>query len=168
MSSFSGNLDNSRVNNLPTSDTTTWDSIDRPTVWTYNISWSNIAPFMLPPTTGNYDLVVKNSVTPSANTTYYLVQKDLRYLNVWSENVACLNIDFHENGNFIGSFDESYDSLWGKPDSVSQPDYYEVLSFFPDKSLTLTAGSNSRISGLNLEASGPQLSWIRVDRLICT
>ena len=24
------------------------------------------------------------------------------------------------------------------------------------------------ISGLNLEAAGPQLSWIRVDRLVCT
>jgi hypothetical protein len=86
---------------------------------------------MLPPVQTNFDLVVENSVTPSANTALNLRQKDLRYRNVWSDNMACSNIDFHSGGNFIGSFDGSYDSLRGKPE-ISHPDYYEVLSFFPD------------------------------------
>ena len=123
---------------------------------------------MLPPVETNYDIVVQNSATPPATSTYNLGQKDLRYLNVWSDLVACSNVAFHSGGNYIGAFDGSYDSLRDKPDSVSQPDYYEVISFFFGKSLTLTAGSNSQISGLNLEAPGPKLSWIRADRLICT
>jgi hypothetical protein len=81
--------------------------------------------------------------------------------------VACSNINFHENGNFVGVFDGSYDSLRGKPEN-SQPNHFETFTFFPDKSLTLTAQSNNVISGLNLEASGPQLSWIIADRLDCT
>jgi len=84
--------------------------MDRP-VWIDIISFTNIGPYMLQQVEKNYDLVAQNNVTPSANMTYNLWQKDLRYLNVWSENVACSNIDFHENGNFIGSFDGSYDSL---------------------------------------------------------
>jgi hypothetical protein len=121
---------------------------------------------MLPIVETNYDIVVANSVTPSARTTYNLRQKDLRYLNVWSENVACPNIDFYSGGNFVGTFNGSYDSLRDKPE-VFQPDYYEVLSFFPDKSLTLIAARNDLISGLNLETTGP-LSWFRADRIICT
>jgi hypothetical protein len=76
---------------------------------------------MLPPVSTNYDLVVGNSVTPIANSTFNMGQKDLRCLIVWSENVACSNIDFHENGNFIGSFDGWYGSLRNKPE-LSQPD----------------------------------------------
>jgi hypothetical protein len=41
------------------------------------------------------------------------------------------------------------------------------MSFFPDKSLTLTAQSNNIISGLKLETSGPQLSYFRADRNVC-
>jgi hypothetical protein len=146
-----------------------WSTLDKPDWLDLNlISFSNIGPYMLPPVETNFDLVVQNSVTPNTNATYNLGQKDLRYLNVWSENVACSNIDFHENGNFIGVFDGSYNSLRGKPDSVSQPEYYETLTFLPDKSLTLTAQRTGVISGLNLEATGPQISWIRADRLVCT
>jgi hypothetical protein len=47
---------------------------------------------------------------------------------------------------------------------ASQPEYYEVQSFFPDKSFTLTAQSNNPISGLTLETSGPQVSYFRADR----
>jgi len=46
------------------------------------ISYSNIGPFMQPPVETNYDIVVQNSVTPSANGVCNLGQKDLRYLNV--------------------------------------------------------------------------------------
>ena len=52
--------------------------------------------------------------------------------------------------------------------TLTQPDYYETLSFFPDKTLTLIAQSNNVISGLNLETSGPQLSYFRVERIVCT
>ncbi len=96
---------------------------------------------MLPPVETNYDLVMQNNVTPSANTTYNLGQKDLRYLNVWSDQVACSNIGFHSGGNFVGVFDGSYASLW------DTPELFEALTFFPDKSLTLTAQSNNLISG---------------------
>jgi hypothetical protein len=121
---------------------------------------------MLPPVETNFDLVVGNTVTPCVNATYDLGQKDLRYLNVWSDLVTCSNIAFHSGGNFIGAFNGSYDSLRDKPE-LSQPDHFETLSFFPDKSLTLIAQSNNIISGLNLETRGSQLSWIRTDRLIC-
>ena len=120
---------------------------------------------MLPPVETNYDIAVQNSVNASVGSTYNLGQKDFRYLNVWFDMVACSNIVFHSGGNYIGAFDGSYDSLRGKQDSVSQPDYYEVLSFFPDKSLTLTAARNDLISGLSLETA---LSRFRVGRMICT
>jgi hypothetical protein len=80
--------------------------------------------------------------------------------------VACSNVDFHSDGNFIGAFDGSYDSLRDKPE-LSQPDHFETLTFFPDKSLTLTAQSNNIISGLKLETSGPHLSYFRADRVVC-
>jgi len=143
---------------------TTWSTIDRPD-WTNLISFPNIGVYMLPPVETNYDLVVKNSLIPSANTTNNLGQKDLRYLNVRSENVACSNIDFHSGGNFVGTFNGSYDSLRNKPE-ISQPGYYEVLPFFPDKSLTLITARNDLISGLNLERTGP-ISWFRTDRIMC-
>ncbi len=41
------------------------------------------------------------------------------------------------------------------------------MSFFPDKSLTLTAQSNNIISGLKLETSGPRLYYFRADRIVC-
>ena len=86
---------------------------------------------MLPPDETNFDLVVENSVTPSANTTSNLGQKDPRFLNTWSDLVACSNVAFHSEGNFIGAFSGSDNELRDKPE-LSQPDYYEVLSFFPD------------------------------------
>jgi hypothetical protein len=84
--------------------------------------------------------------------------------------VACSYIGFRQEGELIGSFSGSYIELWDKlTGGVGAPEYYEAITFFPDKSLTLTAQSNHPISGLNLEtSSGTQLSWIRADRLICT
>jgi hypothetical protein len=122
---------------------------------------------MLPPVEINFDLVVQNSVTPSVTSTSNLGQKDLRYLNSWFDHVATSNIAFHSGGNFIGAFSGSYNELRDKPE-FSQPDYFETISFFPDKSLTLTAQSNNLISGLTLEATGLPLSWFRVDRMSCT
>jgi hypothetical protein len=58
-----------------------WVTLDRPH-WTDLISFSNIGPYVLPPVETNFDIVVQNNVTPSANTTYNLGQKDLRFLNV--------------------------------------------------------------------------------------
>ena len=124
--------------------------------WAALISYSNIGPFMLPPAETNYDIVVQNSLTPSANLVYNLGQKDLRYSTVWCDNLACSNLFFHDNGVFVGSFSGSYNDLRDKPAGGvgSTPEYYEKLSFFPDKSLTLTAQSNSVIAGLNLQTTG--------------
>ncbi len=95
-------------------------------------------------------------------------QHDLRYLNVWSDVDICSTIGFNQGGDFIRSFSGSYTELRDKPTGgVGAPEYYEALPFFPDKSLTLTAQSNNLISGLALEASGAQLSYFRVDRLVC-
>ena len=80
--------------------------------------------------------------------------------------MACSNIGFHSGGNFVGTFDGSYASLRDKPEH-SQPDHFETLTFFLDKSLTLTAQSNNIISGLKLETSGPQLSYFLADRIVC-
>jgi hypothetical protein len=83
--------------------------------------------------------------------------------------VATSNIGFNSGGNFIGAFDGSYDSLRGKPGvSSTQPEFFETLTFFPDKSLTLTVEKNNLISGLNLNSSSGRLSWIRANRIICT
>ena len=143
-----------------------WSKLDKPDLLDL-ISFYNIGPYTLPPVKTNYDLVVQNSVTPSANTTYNLWQKDLRYLSAWSDLVACSNVAFRSSGDFIGVFSGSYNELQDKPE-FSQPEYYENLSFFHHKSLTLTIQSNNLIPGLNLETTGSQLSWIRADRLICT
>ena len=131
-----------------------WATLTDKPDWTELISFSNIDPLLLPRVDYNYDIVVGNSVTPSTNTTYNLGQKDMRYLNVWSDLVACSNVPFHSGGNFTGNFSGSYNELREKPE-ISQPDYYEVLSFSPDKSLTLTSARNNLISGLNLETTGP-------------
>jgi hypothetical protein len=64
-------------------------------------------------------------------------------------------------------FNGSYNQLRNKP-TFGAPENYETLSFFPDKSLTLTAKSNNLISGLTLEAAGLPMSWFRVNRMICT
>jgi hypothetical protein len=114
-----------------------WSTIDRPG-WTDLVSFSNIGPYMLPPVETNFDIFVVNSVTPSANTTYILGQKDLRYLNLWSDLVTCSNFGFHSDGVFIRAFSGSYDDLRDKP-SFSQLGYYDSVSFFSDKSLTLIA-----------------------------
>ncbi len=106
--------------------------------WTELVSFSNIGPMMLPLET-NFDLVVQNSVTPCAHLTFNLGQKDLRYLNVWSDVVACSNIGFHQGGELIGSFSGSYNELRDKPTTNGTPEFYETLAFFPDKSLTMTA-----------------------------
>ncbi len=47
-------------------------------------------------------------------------------------------------------------------------EFFETLTFFPDKSLTLTAEKKNLISGLNLNSTSGQMSWIRADRIICT
>ena len=111
---------------------TTWGTIDRPD-WTDLVSFSNIGPYILPPEETNFDLVVQNSVTPSAHLTYNLGQKDLRYLNVWSENASSSNLIFQNCDDQL-KFNGSYEQLRDKP-IFGAPDYYEVLSFFPDKSL---------------------------------
>ena len=67
----------------------------------------------------------------------------------------------------VGSFSGNYNDLRDKPNGGA-PEYYETLSFFPDKSLTLTAQSNSVIAGLNLETTGSQVFYFRADRLVCT
>ena len=74
-------------------------------------------------------------------------------------------VGFNSGGNFIGTCSGSYNELRDKP-TFGAPDFYETLHFFPDKSLTLTAESNNPISGLNLETTGLQLSWIRANWLI--
>ena len=110
---------------------TTWGTIDRPD-WTDLVSFSNIGQYMLPPVETNYDLVVGNSVTPSANMTFNLGQKDLRYLNVWSDSMTYSKNVFHSGGKFIGAFSGSYNEMRDKPE-LSQPDYCEILSFFPTR-----------------------------------
>ena len=70
---------------------------------------------MQPPTEANYDIVVQNSVTPSANDVWNLGQKDLRYLSVWCDNVACSNLVFQDNGMVVGSFSGSYNDMRDKP-----------------------------------------------------
>jgi hypothetical protein len=62
---------------------------------------------MLPEVETNYNIAVQNSVTPSVNTTFILSQKELRYLSVWSDRVACSKIDFHKDGIFEGAFSGS-------------------------------------------------------------
>jgi hypothetical protein len=85
--------------------TESWATLDR-TEWTDLISFSNIDPTMLPPVESNYDIVVQNSVTPSANAVYNLGQSDLSYQNVLTDNVACSTIGFHSEGEFVTFFEE--------------------------------------------------------------
>jgi hypothetical protein len=67
----------------------------------------------------------------------------------------------------VGSFSGSYNNLQDKPIVViGAPEYYELLPFFLDNTLTLMAQSNDLISGLELEVPGSQHSYFRADRLI--
>ena len=92
---------------------------------------------MLPPDETNFTIVVQNNVTPSAHLTYNIGQNNLRYLNVWSEYMCCSNLIIQIGEDQL-QFNGSYNKLRDKP-TVGAPGYYETLSFFPDKSLTLTA-----------------------------
>ena len=62
---------------------------------------------------------------------------------MWCDYVACPNLVFQDNGMVVGSFLGSYNDLWDKPTTIGggASKHYETLSFFPDKSLTLTAAS---------------------------
>ena len=66
---------------------------------------------MQPPAETNYDIVVQTSVTLSANEVWNLGQKDLRYLNVWCDNVTCSNMVFYDNGMFVESFSGSSNGM---------------------------------------------------------
>ncbi len=133
------------------------------------ISFSNVCQYMIPPIETNVDFVVHNSVTPSANTSFNLRQRDLRILNIQADLIACSNIGFQKDGVFVGAFSGNYLELRDIPESSSsQPVFYESLSFFPDKFLTLVAQSNSQISGLSLNSTGIQPSYlVRADRIVC-
>ena len=67
-------------------------------------------------------------------------------------NTCCSNLTIQSSEDQL-RFNGSYNQLRDNP-SFGTPDYYEIIHFFPDKSLTLTAESNNLISGLNLETSG--------------
>jgi hypothetical protein len=87
--------------------------INRPE-WTGRISFSTIGPYMInmnPPEKNNLDIVVQNSVTPSANLVYNLGQKLFRYRNVWSDNVICNTVAFHFDGVLNGTFTRSFKEL---------------------------------------------------------
>ena len=85
---------------------------------------------ILPPVETNFDIVVQKNVTPSAHLTNNLGQKDLRYLNVWSDVLACSHIGFHQEGNFIGAFSGSYNEPRDKP-TFGAPGFYDILAFSP-------------------------------------
>jgi hypothetical protein len=42
---------------------TTWANIDRPE-WTNQFAWTNIGPFITPPKTTNFDIIMFNLITP--------------------------------------------------------------------------------------------------------
>ena len=97
---------------------------------------------MLPPEETNYDIVVQNSVTPSANVVWNPGQYDLRYSNVWCDKIACNNLVFHDNGEEVGAFSGNYNELRDNltiNEGGGAPEYYETHYFFPDKTLNLTA-----------------------------
>jgi hypothetical protein len=76
---------------------------------------------MFPPVQTNLDLGVGNNVTPSASLVFNMGQKDIRFLNVWSENTICSNIGFHSGGNIYARFSGSYNELRDKPVLLQGP-----------------------------------------------
>jgi hypothetical protein len=109
---------------------------------------------MQPPAETNYGIVIQNTTTPSANVAWNLGPKKLRYLNVRCDYLVYSNLVFHNNGMVVGHFPRSYNDLRDKPTTIGgcAPEYYETLSFFPDKHFSLTATLNNLIPGLVLEA----------------
>jgi hypothetical protein len=123
------------ISNTPASGID-YNSLINKLEWTDLISFSNIGPYMNPPEETNFDIVVQNSVTPSANLAYNLGQKLLRYRNVWTDNVICNTVAFHSDGVLNGTFTGSFTELRDKPD-VSTPGPYVLPSDISLSNLTV-------------------------------
>ena len=145
---------------------TTWGTIDRPD-WTGLVSFSNIGPYILPPAETNFDIVVQNNVTPSAHLTYNLT---------WAKRPLISKLLVRKR--VLLQFDHK---KWRGPAPIQlvlQPAPRQTFlwrarllrdhSFLSGQELDFDGGIGNLISGLKLEISGPQLSWISADRLICT
>ena len=114
LSSFSGNLGASRVNNLPTGVVaTTWSTIDRPK-WTNQFSLSNVGPNISPSKTTTFDIITNNSITPVVHQVYNLGHRFRRY-NVVPTNFLNYATTIFDDTVRQTQFPGSYYKLRDKP-----------------------------------------------------
>ena len=113
---FGGNLDASRITNLPSGGSADWATLSGRPEWTNHFTWENIGAFMWPDnTTANNDIVAQNSLTPSLHRTYNLGQAGRNWLlayiqEVRTEGIRFFSDTFDNTGtHFTGSYTELRD-----------------------------------------------------------
>ena len=113
---FGGNLDASRITNLPSGGSADWATLSGRPEWTNHFTWENIGAHMWPDnTTANNDIVAQNSLTPSLHRTYNLGQAGRNWLlayiqEVRTEGIRFFSDTFDNTGtHFTGSYNELRD-----------------------------------------------------------
>jgi len=100
---------------------------------------------MSPPEATNFDIVMLNSVTPSANVTWNLGQNGRRYLYIYTEFVRCNRVVFDAGST---SFWGSYNELRDRPTIPS--------------AVTLPSWVNTTQNLVSLSGFKKDLTWLRV------
>ena len=122
LANFGGNIDASRVNNLPSGGNAEWSALTNRPEWTNHFAWENIGQYLINPEQTNFDIVAANSITPSAHKTYNLGQQGRRWAYVYADEVRSRGIGFFDTDPFQSTyFTGSYNELRDKPDIPAPP-----------------------------------------------
>ena len=157
LANFGGQLDASRVNNLPSGGHAEWSTLTNRPEWTNHLAWENIGQYLINPEPENFDIVAYNSITPSDHKTYNLGQQGRRWAYVYADEVRCRGIGFFDTDPFQSTyFTGSYNELRDKPNIPTAPvlpdlSILDQLTFTPG-----TFGGQISVQGNRItNAAGP-------------
>ena len=171
LTNFGGNIDASRVTNLPETSTAEWVTLPNRPVWTNKFAWENVGPFLLTPESTNFDIVAANSITPSAHKTWNLGQQNRRWLYAYIDEVRTRGITFFDTDPFAATFfTGSYNELRDKPAAVDLSQYATqsyVISAVANKTWNNLSGRPAWVtnnqSGVALSGFGGNIDVNRVN-----
>ena len=124
LTNFGGNLDASRIDNLPVGANPDWITLPNRPEWTNHFDWENVGPFILPPEGTNFDLIAQNSLSPSAHKIWNLGQQGRRWLYAYIDEVRTRAVTFFDTDpNTATFFTGSYNELRDKPAGVDLTGY---------------------------------------------
>ena len=177
LASFGGDIDASRITNLPSGTSAEWVSLPNRPEWTDKLTYQqNVGPQMFPENDVNFDVVfLGDSFTPSIHDAYNLGQNQLRWRYVYANEIRTDGILFYTKdqdptteGRF---FNGRYDQLEGLPDldtvGGNQFDVLDVkfsIRFTDNQSMVLSAStfpSNTLV--LNAPFDATELRTTRID-----